>query len=330
MSLHFQHLRRASLYVSSPQRWPSPHRIAVTSQNQRAVEFYEKIVLNPPENARTVRIWIPVPQNDSYQQTEIVRVVSPRRYGLSRKDRFGNRTIYFEQKWSGQKNPLELSVQYRITRREQRGLSQSVTEKADKISYYLEQRGLETGNGKIKQIALDLTAGIKIPVEKARAIYRYVLKNMKYDKSGDGWGRGDAVYACDIGRGNCTDFHSLFIALCRAAEIPARFQMGIPLPETESGEPSGSYHCWAEFHADGVGWVPVDISEAWKNPGKEEYFFGNLDINRIGLTTGREILLSPLQQGPPLNYFSKPYVEIDGQPDRAFQLERRFKNFAGK
>jgi transglutaminase superfamily protein len=46
------------------------------------------------------------------------------------------------------------------------------------------------------------------PYQQARVIYEYVTSVMKYDKTGKGWGRGDAVYACDIRRGNCTDFHS--------------------------------------------------------------------------------------------------------------------------
>jgi transglutaminase-like putative cysteine protease len=40
-------------------------------------------------------------------------------------------------------------------------------------------------------------------------------------------------------------------------------------------------HCWAEFYAQGIGWVPVDTSEAAKNPAKREYFFGAHDENRI-------------------------------------------------
>src|SRR5207302_897004 len=157
-------------------------------------------------------------------------------------------------------------------------------------------------------------------------IYEYVLKHMQYDKSGTGWGRGDSIYACDIGKGNCTDFHSLFIVLARASHIPARFRMGIPLPESKEGEPSGSYHCWAEFYIDGSGWIPVDISEAWKNPKKADYFFGHLDVDRILLSSGREIELSPKQDGAPLNYLSKPYIEIDGKPLIDFKLDRHFKN----
>ncbi len=62
--------------------------------------------------------------------------------------------------------------------------------------------------------------------------------------------------------------------------IPARFEIGFPVPGAAEGAIPG-YHCWAEFFLDGVGWVPVDISEAWKDPKKHDYFFGTLDADRV-------------------------------------------------
>ena len=168
--------------------------------------------------------------------------------------------------------------------------------------------------------------GKKTDLEKARAIYDYTLATIKYDKSGEGWGRGDILYACDAKRGNCTDFHAVFIGFCRAAGIPARFEIGFPLPEKRgSGEISG-YHCWAEFYLNGYGWVPVDVSEAWKRPEKREYFFGGNDENRVLFSIGRDIVLRPQQQSTPLNYFIYPYVEADGKPLTAVKKELYFKD----
>jgi transglutaminase-like putative cysteine protease len=148
-------------------------------------------------------------------------------------------------------------------------------------------------------------------LEKARAIYDYVVETMAYDKSGTGWGRGDALWACDAKRGNCTDFHSLFIGMARALGIPARFVMGFPVPEDKKeGEITG-YHCWAEFYIEGEGWLPVDASEAWKHPEKKDFFFGNLDPNRVAFTIGRDIRLEAELQ--PLNYLIFPQVRIDGR-----------------
>jgi hypothetical protein len=60
--------------------------------------------------------------------------------------------------------------------------------------------------------------------------------------------------------------------------------------------------------------VPVDISEAWKHPEKRAYFFGAHDDNRVQFTMGRDLRLSPSQDGEPLNYFVYPYVEVGGKP----------------
>jgi hypothetical protein len=68
--------------------------------------------------------------------------------------------------------------------------------------------------------------------------------------------------------------------------------------------------------------VPVDVSEANKDPATKDYFFGNLDANRVAFTTGRDVDLTPKQDGPPLNYFIFPYVEVDGKEHTG--QERKF------
>jgi transglutaminase-like putative cysteine protease len=64
---------------------------------------------------------------------------------------------------------------------------------------------------------------------QARAIYDYIIDNMRYAKN-EKYGTGDAVYACDSKTGNCTEFHSLFISLARTANIPSRFAIGAGIP----------------------------------------------------------------------------------------------------
>jgi len=87
------------------------------------------------------------------------------------------------------------------------------------------------------------------PLTQARALYDYIIDNMRYAKEGI-YGTGDANYACDSKSGNCTEFHSFFISLARSAGIPARFAVGAGIPsERNEGEVDG-YHCWAEFYAD--------------------------------------------------------------------------------
>jgi len=163
------------------------------------------------------------------------------------------------------------------------------------------------------ELAVKVTEGKNTPLDKARAIYEYVFTTMRYDKTGTGWGRGDVLYACDAKKGNCTDFHSLFIAMARSQGIPARFEIGFPLPPDKHAAEIAGYHCWADFFDPQHGWIPVDISEAWKHPEKKDYFFGAHDDNRVEFTMGRDLELSPKQDGKPLNYFVYPYVEVAGR-----------------
>ncbi|MCI0330344.1 MAG: transglutaminase-like domain-containing protein, partial [candidate division Zixibacteria bacterium] len=106
---------------------------------------------------------------------------------------------------------------------------------------------------------------------------------------------------------------------------PARFVMGFPIPDDQREGEIPGYHCWAEFYVPEMGWVPVDASEAWKNPGKKEFFFGNLDPNRVAFTLGRDISVDPTVK--PVNYLIYPHVVIDG---REFSEVRTSVRFADK
>ena len=178
----------------------------------------------------------------------------------------------------------------------------------------------------IRGRAEEVIAGKTTVVEKAQAIYDYTVDNLTYDDTGTGWGRGDIYYACDTKRGNCTDFHAVFIGFARAVGIPAKFEIGFSVPaERGEGEIAG-YHCWAEFYVPGFGWVPVDTSEANLHPERRDYFFGALDENRVQFTVGRDLQLNPHQAGGPLNFFIYPYVEIDGKKAEDIEMHFYFKD----
>jgi hypothetical protein len=56
----------------------------------------------------------------------------------------------------------------------------------------------------------------------------------------------------------------------------------------------------------------------------KDYYFGNLTADRVAFTVGRDITLVPKQDGPPLNFFIYPYVEVNGKPLPPEQIERKF------
>ena len=169
---------------------------------------------------------------------------------------------------------------------------------------------------KFKTTAAEVTAGKDQPLVKARALYDHVIDEMRYMKLGDGFGEGDAVRACGAKSGNCTDYHSYFIALARAVGIPARFAIGASIPADRDEGGIDGYHCWVEFYAEGK-WWPVDISEADKYSALSTYYFGHHPANRLELSRGRALVVDPLPASGPINFLAYPVLEVNGQPQKA-------------
>jgi transglutaminase-like putative cysteine protease len=301
----------------------------------RSFEFTYQV--HVPANANPAgptHLWIPLPQADAYQDIRSLHIDGPVSYSRGSDAEYGNVYAAFTPTAQQSATGFDVLLRFTAVRREHKvALDAATLENASasaspspNLQRYLEPDKLVPLNGVIAELAKERTAGDTAPIQKARHIYDYVLATMRYDKSGEGWGRGDAVWACTSKRGNCTDFHSLFIGMMRSSGIPARFEIGFPLPEGKTEGDIPGYHCWAEFYLAGVGWVPVDASEAWKNPAKREFFFGAHDTNRVFFTYGRDIRLSPDQKGDPLNYFIYPYAETNGKPVKNLQTHFSFRD----
>ena len=301
-----------------------------TPLRARTFEFQGQVVFPAfPQGGELYRVWVPLPGNGPAQEIRDLKVVSPVGYETREEKIFGNRYAYIEFDAESYPGPLSVTFGFQVTRRERKVdfdrdslAGVPVAYAAPHLKRFLEPNRLVPLGGIIGDLSKKLAGGVEDPLAKARKIYDFVVSTMAYDKNGDGWGRGDAIYACNVKKGNCTDFHSLFIGVARAAGIPARFEIGFSLP---AGEPRGyisGYHCWAQFYVEGVGWIPVDASEAWRNPTRKDYFFGALDEHRVQFTVGRDIRLDSEHTGEPLNYFIYPYAEVDGQPVEP--TEKRF------
>lgn len=295
----------------------------------RKFEFtYVTRIPAAPAGAGVVRVWIPLPQSDRYQAISGLRIESPFPYVKHHEPEYGNEYLYLEVPAAQLRTAAEIRFCFQAVRHEHRAAldrravrSASADDDPGSLKRFLLPDRRVPLDGVIAELSLQETRGIQDPLEKARAIYNYVINTVRYDKSGTGWGNGDAIWACTAKRGNCTDFHSLFIGMMRAAGIPARFEIGFPLPPDQHEATISGYHCWAEFYVAPYGWIPVDASEAWKHPDKKDYFFGAHDDNRLQFSVGRDIRLFPTQQGDPLNYFIYPYAELDGRP---FALQSAF------
>jgi hypothetical protein len=142
---------------------------------------------------------------------------------------------------------------------------------------------------------------------------------MRYMKFGEGWGHGNAVYACNALSGNCTDYHAYFIGLARAVGIPARFAIGAAIPSERDDGGTDGYHCWAEFFAEGK-WWPVDISEADKFSALSMYYFGHHPANRFEFSHGRDLVLDPGPASGPINFLAYPLLEVEGRQQKVKTL----------
>lgn len=288
------------------------------AQSQRHFDFHYAFTVKNLSPRERVRIWFPAAHSDAFQEVKVISAKGDLPLKKTRDPEYDNEMYYAEA--SKNKRPeLHFEIVYDVVRHEHLMLGIYAPHLADITLNPKEQRrflsadALVPVTGLPAELAAKVTVGQTSTLDKTRAIYDYVFSTMRYDKTGTGWGRGDVLYACDAKKGNCTDFHSLFIAMARSQGIPARFEIGFPLPPDKTSSEIAGYHCWAEFFDPQHGWIPVDISEAWKHPEKKDYFFGAHDDNRIQFTIGRDLELNPRQQGKPLNYFIYPYVEVLGK-----------------
>jgi len=287
--------------------------LAGTARAERArhLEFtYTATVRDIPTDAASVRVWMPYPVSNAYQDVKSVTIDSPYAWSVDVEPEYGNSILYVDA--TGADESLVVTMTVDVVRREQVSGETGGGKVGDALrSRLLQEDALVPITGRIAELSMEATRGAQESL-KGRAIYDHVTKLMTYDKSGEGWGRGDAVYACDIQTGNCTDFHSLIIGMARAQKIPAIFEIGVPIPPNQSEGVVGGYHCWAELYIDGSGWIPVDSSEASKHPEMFDYYYGHLDENRIYFSRGRDITLTPPQEAGAVNYLIYPYVEVDG------------------
>jgi transglutaminase-like putative cysteine protease len=279
-------------------------------------EFVYRVKL--PEIKGEARIWMPLAKTDSFQTVTEEELNIPMKWEKVQDRDYGNDicVLYPQPSDSGK----TFEVRYRVVRKEKAAYSASSAETAR----YLRPEKLVPINETFRTLAQKAAAGKSDDHERAKALYDHVIGQLRYDKSGTGWGRGDAMFACNVRTGNCTDFHAYFIALARSIGIPARFAIGATIPADKNEGTIDGYHCWAEFLADGR-WMPVDISEAWKNPKLADYYFGHNPANRFELTKGRDLVVDPEPASGPINFLVYPLLEMNGEvmkPETTFTFRR--------
>jgi transglutaminase-like putative cysteine protease len=284
-------------------------------REQDEFEFCYRATL--PKMSEAARMWIPLPESDTFQTVEITSMDTPGERKILRDKKFGNQVLFLELNPNDSRKTVEIC--FHVQR-----LEKAVhAAKTDEAANHLTPEQLVPDDEQFRQIAAEIVKGKDSDLVRARALYDHVIDRMRYMKYGSGWGKGDAVYACDTRTGNCSDFHSYFIALTRSVGIPARFAIGAAIPSERNDGGIDGYHCWAEFYAEG-NWWPVDISEADKYTALATYYFGHNPANRVELSRGRDLVVDPAPVSGPINFLAYPVLEIGGKPVKA-KVEFSFK-----
>src|SRR5262249_11161026 len=130
-----------------------------------------------------------------------------------------------------------------------------------------------TTDGIVRKQALEVTKGASTDVEKARAVYEWIVENTFRDPKVRGCGLGDIKALLETGYlgGKCADLNALFVGMVRSVGVPARDIYGVRVTESadykslgRSGDVSKGQHCRAEFYSTAYGWVPVDPADVRK------------------------------------------------------------------
>lgn len=264
-----------------------------------------------------LHVFVPLPREASAQRVETLTVNAPIE-GSIQSDGLGNRFWHGES--AGPRGEFQIQVHAtveRLPRRSSTVAGAALTEAdRERLAPWLASTdrvplGAATAE-ELRPILDELGPPPAGADARARQIYEWVVDNVEYKKTGTGWGNGDIFWACSERYGNCTDFHTLLLALARTEGLPGRFEMGFPIPLDRPSGSIGGYHCWVELWLPGATWIPLDASEAAKHPEDRELHFGGEEPDRVLFTRGRDLRLGDDHQGPALNYFIHAFAELDG------------------
>jgi transglutaminase-like putative cysteine protease len=203
-------------------------------------------------------------------------------------DRWGQRFAHFEAKKLGPGESLEVVMTVRATVFEAQyhvdpvrvGSLRSIP-KDVREEYLADASKFAIRHPSIKKHVKKALKGEKRPYWMVRRIARYIQRKMHYELAG-GWNIAPTVI--DRGSGSCSEYTFVFISMCRAAGIPARY-VGALVVRGDDAATDDVFHRWAEVYLPGYGWVPHDVQHGDKpEPEQRGDAFGTL-VNRFLITT---------------------------------------------
>lgn len=347
---------------------------AQTLSNQNTTshtyEFTQTYDLQVPKGSTgDTKLWVPLPFSNDYQTVKSIEFNGNYQQAyITENNQYGAKTLYATWDKNAQKRDLKVKLVIETKDREpmKQGLLKDY-QAPEKIEYsvdvqqYLKPTQHIKTDGIVKQYAQKIIGNENNPLKKAQLIHQWIVNNMERDNTVLGCGDGDVekILTTGILKGKCTDINSVFVALARAANIPAREVFGIRLGQAlKMGEYSktafggakdkianenSGQHCRAEFYLAGFGWVPVDSADVAKyrltekkavkdkdTQAVSQYLFGNWEANWMGFNHARDFTLYPVPELAPINNFGYPYAEVGGDPLNSFDAKEFGYEFISK
>lgn len=286
-----------------------------------------------PQQGSDAHLWLPMPEDFvDYQHAAAAQWSSLA--DMAGPVRISNVPAFFAQ-WNVTAAARQATVSVEISTRDRIAdfhSKRTSAQEANDATRYLQATPAMPLDGIVHSTALAATQGASSPLQKARAIYDWVVEHTFREPSVKGCGRGDIKGMLETGNlgGKCADINALFVGLCRAAGIPAREVYGIRVDESRlfkslgrTGDISRAQHCRAEFYLADIGWIPVDPADVRKAVLEEklplddtrivslrEYLFGNWEMNWVAFNHERSIVFNPNHTA---SFFMYPCAEIAGQ-----------------
>jgi hypothetical protein len=219
---------------------------------------------------------------------------------------------------------------------------------ASELQKFLQPTKMVPTDGVVKNQSASICLGVSGDIQKARAIYEWIVENTFRDPKVRGCGIGDIKFMLeskDLG-GKCADLNALYVGLARAAGLPARHVYGLRVGPSQLGfkslglksdDATHGQHCRAEVYCEGYGWIPADPADVRKvvleePPGNRSLddemvkkararLFGAWEMNWIAYNTGHDVAL-PGSTLPAVNYFMYPQAETGGARIDPFDAEK--------
>jgi transglutaminase-like putative cysteine protease len=309
----------------------------------RAFEVVTRAEVANPTGA--TRVWLPLPlqpdtdYHKSLGQTWSGNAAVSRVY---RDERYGAAIFYAE--WPATEKAPVVEVTSRFATRDRMvdvrkpGTNPAPEDRATLAKYRGSTKLIRT-DGIVKKTSQQITKGIDNDVEKARAIYEWIVENTFRDPKVRGCGVGDIRIMLETGNlgGKCADLNALFVGLARAAGVPARDVYGVRVADSaefkclgKSGDITKAQHCRAEFYTAGLGWVPVDPADVRKVVLEERggiplddpttkkaraKLFGQWEMNWLGYNYAHDVKLANSKEEP-VSFLMYPQAETgEGRKD---------------